>query len=348
MSHFRIAVLLAVFGFIGSSQAAEPVTLDNAVDPGPNKSDEAMATEFSLSHAVDFLDNASLHWQKKRKCFTCHTNYAYLYARPLIGDAPAHRSVRQFAEELVTERWKSKGPRWDAEVVATAAALAFNDAATTKKLHPTTRIALDRMWESQRKDGGWSWLNCDWPPMEQDDHYGVTLAAIAVGVAPDNYAETDAGKQGMAKVKKYLKDTPSDHLHQRAMTLWAAAYHDDLMSLAQKREVIESLLSLQKKDGGWAIASLGKWERSDEGEQDASTSDGYGTGFVVYVLQQAGLAKDDERIRRGIAWLKKNQRESGRWYTRSLNQDNKHFISHIGTAFAVMAIAESDAQRDAK
>ena len=54
----------------------EPVTLDNVEPPTPNRSDERLAAEFSLAHAVHFLDSASLNWQKQRKCFTCHTNYA--------------------------------------------------------------------------------------------------------------------------------------------------------------------------------------------------------------------------------------------------------------------------------
>ena len=39
--------------------------------------------------------------------------------------------------------------------------------------------------------------------------------------------------------------------------------------------------------------------------------------------------------------MKANQRESGRWFTRSLvNDDNKHYLAHIGSAFAVMAIRD--------
>ena len=67
-------------------------------------------------------------------------------------------------------------------------------------------------------------------------------------------------------------------------------------------------------------------------------SDGYGTGFIVYVLRRAGVPADDPQIQKGIAWLKKNQRSSGRWYTRSLNKDNKHYITHAGTAFSLMAL----------
>jgi hypothetical protein len=149
----------------GASAAAEEnVTLDNVSNPGPNQLDEPLANEFSLDGAVRFLDSAALSWQKERQCFTCHTNYAYLYARPLVSsDAPAHAEVRRFAEELIEKRWVENGPRWDAEVVATAAALAFNDAATTRKLHPLTKVALDRMWTVQREDGGWTWLKCGWP-----------------------------------------------------------------------------------------------------------------------------------------------------------------------------------------
>ena len=151
--------------------------------------------------------------------------------------------MRAYAEALVTQRWKEKGPRWDAEVVATAAALAFNDAATTGKLHDTTRQALDRMWTVQREDGGWS------------------------------------------------------------------------------------------------LPSLGDWKRLDGTANDPKgPSDGYGTGLVIYILRQSGVPKDDKAIQRGVKWLKTNQRESGRWFTRSVNADRDHWITNAGTAFAVLAI----------
>src|SRR5207302_8083826 len=124
------------------------------------------------------------------------------------------------------KRWPDKGPRWDAEVVASAAALAFNDARVTGKLHPATRTALDRMWTVQRGDGGWSWLKCNWPPMEHDDHYGATLAAIAVGVAPEKYAETPQAQKGLARLREYFRTTQPENLHHKAMLVWASSYLD--------------------------------------------------------------------------------------------------------------------------
>lgn len=341
---YVIVTLTTILSDVGHS--AEPVNLENVVAPAGNKMDEPFAETFSLVKATHFLDSASLQWQKQRKCMTCHTNYAYLYAMPSITtDSLAYRQVREFAENLVNERWPEKGPRWDAEVVATAAALAFNDAATSAKLHESTRTALDRMWTVQREDGGWSWLKCGWPPMEYDDHYGATLAAIAVGVAPDGYSDSESAQAGMKKLREYFKNHPPESLHHEAMLLWASSYFEDLMSVEQQKACVEKLFALQKEDGGWALATLGDWERADGKQQDLHTSDGYATGFVTFVLRQSGMPADSPAILRSIAWIKAHQRESGRWFTRSLNRDNMHFISHAGTAMAIMALDSCDALR---
>jgi squalene-hopene/tetraprenyl-beta-curcumene cyclase len=111
------------------------------------------------------------------------------------------------------------------------------------------------------------------------------------------------------------------------------------MTAEQKQACIDELLALQKANGGWGLATLGNWQRADGSPQDVDASDGYGTGFVIYILRRAGLPADDARLQRGIAWLKSHQRASGRWFTRSLHKDSKHFITHAGTAFAVMALA---------
>jgi squalene-hopene/tetraprenyl-beta-curcumene cyclase len=340
-----VAMFATLSWFVCSlgGQAAEPVTLENVVDPGPNRLDEPLAAEFSLDRAVQFLDSVALNWQNEHGCFTCHTNYAYLYARPTVSaDAEAHRQVRAFAEQLVSQRWQTEGARWDAEVVATAAALAFNDAATTRRLHPLTRAALDRMWTVQQPSGGWNWLKCDWPPLESDDHYGVTLAAIAVGVAPEDYVRTPAAQSGLAGIRRYLHDNPPPTLHHRAMLLWAASYLPDLQTDAERAATVRDLLALQKPDGGWGLATLGDWPRADQSPQDTRVSDGYGTGFVVYVLRRSGVSPTEESLRRGVQWLKTHQRASGRWFTRSLHEDSMHYLTHAGTAMAVMALSACD------
>ena len=81
----------AIFWMSGPLPASEPVTLDNLVEPEANSADEPLAPKFSMERAADFLDSASLNWQRTWKCFTCHTNVSYLMARPLVSSsAPAH------------------------------------------------------------------------------------------------------------------------------------------------------------------------------------------------------------------------------------------------------------------
>lgn len=317
--------------------ADEPRNLLN----GLNRADEPLRKTFSLSAAGEFLDHSATKWYETNKCFTCHTNFYYLMARPgIAGKAPAHTEVRKQLEELVEKRWGESGPRWDAEVIMAGAILAQHDTATTGKLHETTRKALDRIWSVQRKDGGFTWLKCKWPPMESDDHFGATMALIGVGAAPEDYAKSEKAMKGVEGLKKYLAANPSPTLHHELMTLWAAKYFPELVTTAQRDEMTSKLLALQRPDGGWAVASLGDWKRGDDKPQDKETSDGYGTGFAIYVMRQNGKPANDPAIAKGIEWLKTHQRESGRWYTRSLFKDSKHYLSHAGTAMAVLALQE--------
>lgn len=331
-----ILFCLWMFSFASVAASADPAV---PTYPGPNRADEPLRKEFSLAAATDFLDAAAADWWQTRGCFTCHTNYSYLQARPgLKKESPVASQMRQHLEDLVEQRWVEKGPRWDAEVIMSGAVLAQHDAATTGKLHETTRKALDRMWTLQREDGGFTWIKCEWPPMEIDDHYGATVALIGVGAAPDNYAATPAAVKGVEKLKAYLAANPPPTLHHKLMILWADSFRLGVATDAERQAWMDELSKLQRDDGGWNVASLGNWERADDSPQDTTTSDGYATGLAIYVLRRSGTPADDPRIARGIGWLKSNQRESGRWFTRSLFKDNKHYLSHAATAMAVLAL----------
>jgi squalene-hopene/tetraprenyl-beta-curcumene cyclase len=352
MASFRgllvAAVILAANTEVRGDEPSTTVatTLENVVAPAENSPDERVADVFSLERGTSFLDASSLAWQKQRDCMTCHTNYLYLLARPRLGaGSEAHRTVRTYAEELVTKRWPDKGPRWDAEVVMTAMVLAYNDQLTTGKLHPTTRTALDRMWSVQRDDGGVTWINCGWPPFELDDEFGATMMALAVSAAPEGYADTPAAQAGIEKLRGYFKPEMLPTLHHRAMLLWADTLRPGWLSAEQRVQVLDEIMALQHADGGWSIASLGDWQRADGSPQDTTSGDGYATGLAIVLARGAGVPADDARLTRGVAWLKSHQRESGRWFTRSLHKDSKHYIAHAGTSLALMAIAACEPDR---
>jgi len=316
-------------------------TLPNPVLLKKNSPTEALAKKLSLANSAAVLDSRAVAWTRRHNCGSCHTTYPYLVARPFLKEArtPAEDEIRKFFEKRATH-WDTAKPRWDAEVVATAATLAIHDANTTRKLHPATKTALERMWTLQRADGAWNWLKCGWAPLEYDDYYGAVYAALGVGCAPDGYAETEKAQAGLAKLRRYFQATPPPDLHHRTMLLWVSLRLEGLMTSEQRKESIKQLLAIQRPDGGWRLASLGKYRRHDDTPNNPKgPSDGYGTGLVVFVLRQAGVPSTDARVERGLAWLRANQRESGRWFTRSLSNDVHHYIADAGTAFAVMALS---------
>jgi squalene-hopene/tetraprenyl-beta-curcumene cyclase len=202
--------------------------------PGPARADEPLADTLSLAKSAEFLDGLTLAWLAQKKCASCHTGFPYLLARPALGkDAPALRQVRQFLEDRVAA-WDRGGKgagyldggdsvtaqtEGITEVVATAATLALHDAQSTGKLHPRTRLALDRMWELQRADGSWNWNKTRLAPLEHDDYFGAVYAALGVGHAPEGYATSAAAKEGVARLRRYLgKNAPPD-LHHKAWLL---------------------------------------------------------------------------------------------------------------------------------
>lgn len=372
MSPSSCCLVAAALMLSASARAGDRLTLDNPGAPGPPPvvADEPMAREFSLERAAQSLDTAALHWQKTRKCAACHTMPPYLMARPyLAAVSPEPPEVRRFFETIVEQRLEAEPalPKdgVTAVVIEVAAALAFHDRATTGKLHPRTREELDRMWRLQRPDGGWDWPFRDTPPLKSDEHFGVTIAALGAGVAPENYAGSAAARQGLAGIRKFLKAQPPSSLHQKAMVLWAGMHVEDLLSLTEKEQALKELTAAQRPDGGWSLASLvdnhhdprrqteaGRLARAEKGHghefliyvgrdkvyQSSLASDGYATGLVVYVLRQAGVPADDPRIRRGVGWLKGHQRESGRWFTPSQAWHTQHLIANAGTAYAVLAL----------
>ena len=188
--------------------------------------------------------------------------------------------------------------------------LTLNDAQTTGKLSDVAREVLDILWTVQLADGGWKWPHCDYAPLEIDDHYGVTLAALTVGIAPGGYAETRRLARA-SKLRTYLKNNPPKSLHHRAMIAWCSIRVDGIATPEQRKQTLAELLALQLDDGGWSTAGFLKdWKvlaRKDGQPLATATSDGYGTGFVIVVARELGIPADDPRLARGIAWLLSNQ-----------------------------------------
>ncbi|MCX7422044.1 MAG: hypothetical protein NT013_21230 [Planctomycetia bacterium] len=244
-----------------------------------------------------------------------------------------------------------------AQVIYLAAGLAEWDASVTKQLSAETDQALSLMLSIQDDKGTWGSLDC-WPPYESDAFHEATVAAMAVATAPgwlQKLAETKNEKllASVEKLKTYLLTESAPHDYGRVLLLWANSRMKGLLDDTKQREFIDMLAKHQREDGGWSIRtfaapeSWGRGNRAEKLKAEAEfanpPSDGHMTGLAIIVLREAGIPANDERLQKGVAWLSANQRESGRWWTRSLNTDSWHFITYSGTAFPLLALQMCDA-----
>lgn len=355
MQNKTIKSMASPLGVMSIAVICFPVLAADPVKPSrPPKfklAEEPLLPEFSATKVVEFLD-AGAQATENGKCVNCHASFAYLMARPMLSlDTKRHAEVRTGLEKWVEyleglNLDTSSDSRRRAEAVMSAAVLAQHDAATTGKLHAATRQALDLVWRVQLPEGGFDWLKPNnEPPSAIDNHFGATMAAIAVGTAPENYSATPQARAGTEKLRAYFKTHPPSHMHQRGMLLLADKAIGGLSSEEARQQTVADFFKLQRPDGGWAMARLGDetWKRKDKTPQDFKTSDGYGTGFSVYVLCTAGqVPASDPRIRKAVDWLTSHQRASGGWYTRSPKKGDA-LSSYVGTAYAVMALKACEA-----
>jgi squalene-hopene/tetraprenyl-beta-curcumene cyclase len=324
-------------------------------------------------------------------CVSCHAGLAYALSRPVLRrvmhvDVPSaqeakliddttrrvetystHQVLYDFNERRQIE---SRGT----EAVLNAVILTSTDAA--KKLREpsaSTKKALARLWETQRADGRWDWLEFGLEPWETTEaaYHGATFAAFAAGTAPG--PRDAAATAGADRLRAYLSSNyPAQHLYNRTWALLASTRMKGVVTDAQRHALIDDLVRAQRADGGWSLESMGPWKWSKSappvkspGDLDASLltqPDGYATGLVVYTLKQAGVATSNAAIRKGIQWLSTNQRAvpvpdvPGRaWHAHSLNYDREHggekgepwrrlFMSDTATAFAILALEDGDSQ----
>lgn len=321
--------------------------------------DEPKRAAVSAELAARYLENGSQAWNGERKCVSCHTNGTYMVIRPSLSRSlgEPNEDTRQFFLKSLTDLKTEKPERLrqstrPAQVIYIAAGLAEWDAHLTKKRTPETDEALRLMFEIQNENGTWGSLDC-WPPFESDAYHEATVAAMAAATAPgwlnDVQQKGDETlKRGLDRLVSYLKTEVPKHDYSRTLLLWASARLPGIVTAAQKRELTDMLVRHQKPDGGWSIRSFaapdawGSGNRAEklkaEPEFSDPPSDGHMTGLAIIVLRENGVPTTDERIQKGIQWLKSNQQESGRWWTRSLNTDSWHFITYSGTAYPLLAL----------
>lgn len=291
-------------------------------------------------------------------CVSCHTTLPYALGRPAmrggLGEAKPSAEERQFLDNMEkrVSLWDEVKPFYDAKSGPTKAVESRNTEAVLNALvlarydEPAAKDALRNMWALQLKEGekrgSWTWLNFHNEPWEADDSafWGASLAGLAAGYAGQK------DEPGVALLAEYLqREQAQQSTLNRAVALWASGKLPNLLTIEQRKAIVDEIVSKQREDGGWSESSLviKEWKRRDNTPMDAN-SDGYGTGLMVVALQQSGMPAKAQ-IARGVAWLEHNQDASGAWLSTSMNKqrdpksDAGRFMSDAATAYSVLALS---------
>ena len=321
--------------------------------------DEPRAERFSSQLAREHLQTGVTLWAKRQECVSCHTHGIYMIVRPALSSSwgTPDEATRDFVVDQVSklrqgEARKSSVP---VQMAYIARGLAAWDSQLRKRTSSETDAALRFAFQFQADDGSIR-VKDRWPPLNSSTYHATAMLAMAVVDAP-GWLDALDDRQLLEKIRKlnsFLRDTPPINDHQRLLLLWVSAHATDLLPRDRQAKLIESIWKQQQPDGGWTIWSFATPETArlrnkalaiiDEPDYKAPTSDGYQTGLAVVVLREAGVRADDLRIQKAVKWLLSQQRESGRWWTRSLSTKTRfNYISYSGTAYAALALAKCGA-----
>ncbi|MGA2857939.1 MAG: hypothetical protein ABSE40_13800 [Candidatus Sulfotelmatobacter sp.] len=350
-----------------------------------DKPETINANSWDPNAAAAYLDRRQSWWMEwpraqrdhETVCVSCHTAVPYALSRSALRTALAEQAPSPNERQLldsVTKRvrlWKEVEPFYkDAdrgpyksvesrgtESVLNALILSSRDA-QNGQLSNDARKAFENMWAEQqiagKQKGAWLWLRFKNEPWEADDsdYFGATLAAVAVGIAPGNYRAAPEVQTGLRPLREYLNREFAVQIPiNRVLLLWAAAKLPGLLEPDRQKAIIDELLEKQRADGGWSLSSLsGGWKRAD-GTPQETTSDGYATGLITFVLQRGGISPENAKLKRGLAWLTANQdKKEGSWVSYSLNKNKENhispetalFMNDAATSFAVLSLTAAN------
>jgi squalene-hopene/tetraprenyl-beta-curcumene cyclase len=377
-----------------SEYAKEGLPTAGTTHPAAN--DTKRASTWNQAAAAAYLDQREswwIQWNAAKRdgdtfCVSCHTNLPYVFVQTALSQQLNSKTMTDEEKDLLSDvrervkRWNSVdsyyGNKEDAsgngpwsratEAVLNAAILAFEDS-KTGQFSEDTQLAFKNMWALQltsgSQEGAWQWQKFRLSPWESSEspYYGATLAALAVGVAPQSYRSSPEIQNNLAALRKYLDREYSDQsLLNRIGLLWASSRLPGLLTPERQESIVKEIYQKQQTDGGWSLVSL-TWSpkylgipsiltvrRRNDWTPQETASDGLATGYISFVLQQAGELRQNPRLQSAITWLIRNQNQpEGYWSAYSLNRrrdpttDVGRFMTDAATAFAVLALNGTEA-----
>lgn len=325
----------------------------------------------TIRAASKYLDDGAHHWVREKSCVACHSTGVYMVERSALTKylgKPSEEVLKDFIKSVPAVPGKpgdsAQGSVWR------SSGLASWDRHVTGKLSEHADRSLRHTVSILPDEGFYQTIKLVEIPYITTRFELTVQAARAIATAPGwlaNLKDADLLDR-VALMKKRLRDHKPLSDYELALKLQLAGLMPELVPQDARAAATAMLWRQQQPDGGWStrrMADVMDWRQEAfppterypwkeamdptvvaliKGEPDAANpgSDAYMTAFAIVLLRESGVPASDARIQRGVAWLKANQRVSGRWWMKSLYRDTYHYITYISTAQALRALALCD------
>jgi squalene-hopene/tetraprenyl-beta-curcumene cyclase len=319
------------------------------------------ASDWSPRKAADYLDGRQKEWfawptanASGTPCVSCHTGLTYLLVRPALRRALGESAPTQYETGLLDAlrtrvEKKASQDLTPASGKTPVAAQSLGVESIFSALLLETRPALQQMWALQHRDGNlkgaWAWFSLELDPWEmpESSYFGATLAALAVGGAPND----DRDPERVAELTAYLRrEAAAQPLQNRLMLLWAATRLPETLEPGVRKTILDDAWKKQQADGSWSMDLLGPFEKHVKAPASKGNT-AYATGLTAFLLERAGIPQSDPRLARALGWLKSHQAPEGYWDGESMNKQYPadsmeiRFMRDAATGFAAMALLDA-------
>jgi hypothetical protein len=336
--------------------------------PPARKWNEPAARAHVEARVADWMEHTPRVGNNVACAMTCHTAAPYAF---MLGRDSGPSAIRDTLEKRVDERvlsvavWKAGTPFYGSahsitgdaslstEGVLNAATAAAIDRANGRALGPTTRAAFERMWEMQREDGGFSWLDFDLEPYENGSEiFGAAVAVRAVAnLSPEEAKNWPVNIRKLVTFVRANAFKPKVSLFARANVLAASAELPGLVDPATRMELALEIANAGNMDGGYSWVAMGI-------PLVATDSDSLPTAMAILAMRAAPADVPGERLAKiqwaeGLAadWLVAHQAVDGSFPSISPNKNvprSNLVMTDAATAYAVMALSRGVAVNDAR
>ena len=317
----------------------------------------------SIRAAAKYLEEGSLSWVREKSCVNCHTTGPYMSERPALSGVfgkPAEEVLADFVNSIPdkpTQETEKNGVRYYpgsyTSVWRTMGLAEWDKHATGKLSEHTERSLRDMMMRLSANGAFVSFGEVEVPHITTD--FELTLQAARAITAAPGWLEGLRDSELLARVEKmkaFLRDAKPRNDCDRVLRLQLASYLPELVSQGERDVALALLTKKQHPDGGWSLRDMSATDQWHDPMSETvlkliaslpdaaqPESDPYMTALAIVLMRQANVPAADDRIQRGIAWLKREQRVSGRWWMHSLYRGNYHYITYIATCQALKALS---------